>query len=306
MTVSDMPTVFWDEGAERPYKPLNFNISQFNAEVTLRKALQWSLNIPAIQVMTYAGVDDVKANALRWGIHHSWEGQWGLSSVLGSLDVTLYDMTQVYTVFANYGQYIPLNAIDHITDASGRVIYQYHMPAPVQVMSPQTAFMITSILSDNPARAGDFGTCSPLYLDPSTDDCRAHHGDSPNAWPAAAKTGTGQDFRDDWTIGYTTDYTMGVWAGNTDHTPMIRIDGITGAAPIWSKGMLYAEQNLPKQPFPVPPGVHRAPYTSGGVNSTDWFVDNAAPPPNIGVNGPAWTPCVVYHDDPNNPWDFCR
>ena len=278
MTVSDMPTVFWDEGQNRVYKPLNFNIDQFEGNITLRKALQWSLNIPAVKVMQYAGIDDVERNAMRMGIR-KWQGQWGLSSVLGSLDVTLYDMTQAYTVFANEGKYIPMYSIDHITDGASNVLFQYHAPLPVQVLSPQVAYMVTSVLSDNPARAGDFGTCSPLYLDPSKDDCLAHNGDSPNAWPAAAKTGTGQDFRDDWTLGYTMDYTMGVWAGNNDHTPMVRIDGITGAAPTWYRSLIYAEQNLPKRAFPVPDGMQRATYTSNGVTSTDWFLAGPLPPP---------------------------
>jgi membrane peptidoglycan carboxypeptidase len=304
ITVSDTPTIFWDAGQHKPYKPLNFNINQFNGQVTLRKALQYSLNIPAVKVMNYAGVDDVQANAQRWGIRR-WEGQWGLSSVLGSLDVTLYDMTQVYTVFANYGQYIPMHAIDRITDGTGASLFQYQAPQPVQVMSPQVAYLITSILSDNPSRAGDFGACSPLYLDADKADCQAYNGDSPHTWPAAAKTGTGQDFRDDYTIGYTMDYTMGVWAGNTDHTPMIRIDGITGAAPTWYRGMLYAERNLAKRPFPVPPGVHRDTYTSDGVTSTDWFVDGPTPP-GMGSGGPPYIPCVTYNNDPANPWDYCK
>jgi penicillin-binding protein 1A len=304
MVVSDTPTIFYDAGQNTTYKPLNFNIHQFNQEVTLRKALQFSLNIPAVKVMTFAGVDDVQANAQRWGIKR-WQGQWGLSSVLGSLDVTLYDMTQVYTVFANYGQYIPMRAIDHITDGSGDVLFQYHQPRPIQVMSPQVAYLITSILSDNPSRAGDFGTCSPLYLDPSKADCEAHHGDSPNAWPAATKTGTGQDFRDDYTLGYTMDYTMGVWAGNTDHSPMLRIDGITGAAPTFYRSMIYAERNLPKTQFPVPQGVHRGTYTSNGVTTTDWFMDGPTLPPNAGNGGPSYIPCLIYNKDESNPWDFC-
>jgi len=304
MTVSDMPTVFWDEGQNRVYKPLNFNNHQFEGNITLRKALQWSLNIPAVKVMQYAGVEDVQRNAMRMGIR-KWEGQWGLSSVLGSLDVTLYDMTQAYTVFANEGKYIPMYSIDHITDGASSVLFQHREVLPVQVLSPQVAYMVTSVLSDNPSRAGDFGTCSPLYLDPSRDDCFAHNGDSPNAWPAAAKTGTGQDFRDDWTLGYTMDYTMGVWAGNNDHTPMVRIDGITGAAPTWYRSLLYAEQKLPKRAFPTPSGMQKATYTSNGVTSSDWFLAGPLPPPNIGNSGPTVVPCIVYHDDPNNPWDFC-
>jgi hypothetical protein len=82
------------------------------------------------------------------------------------------------------------------------------------------------------------------------------------------------------------------------------VDGVTGAAPIWYHSMLYAEKNLPKTPFPVPTGVHRATYTSNGITSTDWFLDGPTPPPNIGNTGPAH-PCIVYHDNPNDPWDYC-
>lgn len=303
-TIGNEPSVFWDAGAGTVYKPLNADNHHLSPNLTLRNALQLSQNIPAVKTMQFAGVDDVRQNAMRWGIHSWRDGSiWGLSSALGTLEVHLIDMVQVYTVFANYGQYIPLNAIDHITDSSGDLLFQYHVPQPVQVLSPQIAFLITSILSDNLARAPEFGHCSVLYLDPSTDDCYYHNGNSPNVWPAAAKTGTGQDLKDDWTMGYTMDYTMGVWAGNNNDTSMQWVDGVTGAAPIWNRSLLYAERNLPKTPFPVPSGVHRATYTSNGVTSTDWFIDGMTPPPNIGNTTPA--PCIVYHDNGPIAWDYC-
>ena len=301
-TIANEPTVFWDAGAGVPYKPLNADNHHLTPNMTLRNALQLSQNIPAVKVMEYAGIANVEANVERMGIRDT-KGTWGLSSVLGTLNVHLIDLVQAYTVFANYGQFIPLHAIDTITDSSGDVLFQYHTPQPVQVLSPQVAFLITSILSDNQARAPEFGTCSVLYLDPDTGDCYYWHGNSPHAWPAAAKTGTGQDLTDDWAMGYTMDYTMGVWAGNNDYSNMQWVDGVTGAAPIWYHSMLYAEQNLPKRPFPVPSGVHLATYTSNGVTTTDWFIDGPTPPPNIGNTGP--TPCIVYHDNPNDPWDYC-
>jgi membrane peptidoglycan carboxypeptidase len=283
-TAADVLTAFYVPGETAPYVPTDFNPTQFRGTVTLRHALQDSLNIVAVRVMRYAGVDNVRQMAERLGVTQWAQGdRWGLSSALGSLDVTLYEMVQAYTIFANYGQFIPLHAIDHITDGSGNVVYQYAPPAvPQQVLDPRIAYMITSILSDNPSRADEFGGCSPLYLDPSQADCQAYHFNSPNVWPAAAKTGTGQDFTDDWTLGYTRDYTMGVWAGNNDHTPMYHIDGVTGSAPIWQRSMLYAEQGLPKQPFPVPQGMQRAYYCSNGVCTTDWFMAGRLPPPNVG------------------------
>ena len=324
MTIADTPTVFWDAGANKPYKPLDFNAQSFAGEITLRDALQNSLNIPAVKVMQYASIPDVERNATRMGLR-SYLGAWGLSSVLGTLDVTPYDMVQMYTVLANYGQFIPLHSIDRITDSLGNTLFTYQQPRPVQVLTPQAAYMVSSVLEDNGART-EFGLCSPLYLDPyispdlpgyitssrqgpiGSKECGAiyaGHGKSPNAWPAAVKTGTASDFTDDWTVGYTMDYTMAVWAGNNNHTPMNRIDGITGAAPTWYRTMIYAEQrdNLPKRDFPVPQGMQRATWTSNGVTSTDWFLAGALPPSNIGSTGTKFTPC--FTNDPNNPWNFC-
>lgn len=304
LTIADMPTTFWDEGQQKPYKPLDFTRNEFRGELTLRTALQFSLNIPAVKTMEFAGVDDVKVLSQRMGITKIGPNStYGLSTVLGALGVTPLEMTQAYSVFANYGQYIPLHAIDVISDTSNNTLFQYHVPQPVQVLSPQVAYMISSVLSDNPARAGDFGACSQLYLDADLGgDCAYYGGNSPNAWPAAVKTGTGQDFVDDWTVGYTTDYTMGVWVGNDDNTSMRNIDGVTGAAPIWHNSMIYAERNLPKTQFPVPSGLQRASYTSNGITTTDWFLAGTLPPSGIGNGGPAILPCITEPD--TGGWEY--
>lgn len=324
MTISDTPTVFWDEGASKTYKPLDFDATHFSGEITLRTALQNSLNIPAVKVMQYASIPDVQRNTERMGLRY-YKGAWGLSSVLGTLDVTPFDMAQMYTVLANYGQFIPLHGIDRISDSLGNNLFTYQQPRPVQVLTPQATYMTTSILEDNGSRT-EFGLCSPLFLDPGISpdnpgyitssrqgpigsrECNAiyaNHGRSTNAWPAAVKTGTASDFTDDWTVGYTMDYTMAVWAGNNNHTAMNRIDGITGAAPTWYRTMLYAEQrdNLPKRDFPVPQGMQRAKWTSNNVTTTDWFLAGALPANNIGSTGANFMPC--FTNDPNNPWNYC-
>ncbi|HEX6799219.1 MAG TPA: transglycosylase domain-containing protein [Ktedonobacterales bacterium] len=316
MTVGDVPTAFWDGGlgpyGGQSYRPLDYDAVHATGTVTLRTALDWSLNIPAVRVMQYAGIQDTMNTVERMGIT-SWRGTWGLASVLGALDVTPFEMAQAYTVFANYGQYIPLHAINAISDSAGDVLYQYAPPMPVQVMDPRIAFLITSILTDNASRAGDFGGCSPLYLDPymglsqqqthytfnaayGSAQCgylTSHRYLSPLAWPTAAKTGTAQDFRDDWTMGYTMDYTAAVWVGNNNDTPMINIDGISAAAPIWYSTMLYAEEheNQQRKAFPVPPGVHLGRYCSAGVCTTDWFLDGTTLDSNVGESGDA-LPCV--------------
>jgi membrane peptidoglycan carboxypeptidase len=264
--VHNEPTRFWDPGAQTWYTPKDADNHHLAANMTVRNALQLSQNIPAVETMQFAGVSRVEANAQRWGIT-DWLGTWGLSSAIGSLDVHPIDMVQAYTVFANYGQYIPLHAIDSIRNAAGALVYQYQQPKPTQVLDPRIAYEITSILSDNPSRIPEFNVCSPLYLDASQADCYAHHGNSPNAWPAAAKTGTGDDLTNDWAMGYTMDYTMGVWVGNNNFSPMQWVDGVTGAAPIFYHSMVYAERNLPKTPFPVPSGLQRA---NGALGGTDW------------------------------------
>ncbi|MGH2514858.1 MAG: transglycosylase domain-containing protein [Ktedonobacterales bacterium] len=332
MTIGDIPTEFWDAGAGVAYKPLDYDNLNVTGEVTLRTALDWSLNIPAVKVMQYAGVDTVKAQVARMGITQT-EGTWGLSSVLGAIQVTPFEMAQAYTVFANYGQFIPLYAIDSITDSTGDVLFKYVTPQPVQVMDPRVAFLMTSILSDNASRTGDFGQCTPLYLAEyngpgqyhfgtggdqavaGTPTCLAmnpgNHYLSPNAWPTAAKTGTGQNFTDDWTMGYTRDYTAAVWVGNNNNTSMgipgsnlPGIDGVTGAAPIFYQSMLYAEesQNLAKRGFPVPQqGVRPERFCSNGVCTTDWFLTGVPAPNNIGEDG-THLPCVAL--DPKGGWDY--
>ncbi len=315
MSVDDDPTTFWD--GDQVYRPTDFDRNEATGQDTLRTALDWSLNIPAVKVMQFAGIQNVENLVERMGITQ-WQGTWGLSSVLGALDVTPFEMVQAYTVFANYGYYIPLHGINEITDSSGNVLYRYTVPVPVQVMDPRVAFLITSILSDNASRAGDFGPCNPLYLDPKLFGAHFANGDrsfipsecdalyankylSPNAWPTAAKTGTGEYFNDDWTMGYTMDFTGGVWVGNNNNTPMQApngihgIDGITGAAPIWYHSMIAAEKdsNSPKTPFPVPSGVHQMRYCSHGLCTTDWFLEGYTPPPNLGEI-PEPVPCVSF------------
>jgi membrane peptidoglycan carboxypeptidase len=114
--------------------------------------------------------------------------------------------------------------------------------AASQVMDPRIAFMVTDILRDNNARSEEFGTNSALKL----------------SRPSAAKTGTTNDFRDNWTIGYTPQIVTAVWVGNNDHTPMINVDGITGAGPIWHDYMEYALKSLPVKDFVQPPGLARS------------------------------------------------
>jgi len=145
------------------------------------------------------------------------------------------------------------------------------------VISPQLAYMMTNVLSDNQSRIPEFFDCNPLQLY-SNSQTNCWYGNRGTVRPAAAKTGTTNDFRDNWTVGYTTDYVMGVWAGNDNNSPMYNVTGVQGAAPIWHDSMLVAEQGHPVHDFVYPGGLDRQTVTySDGVKTTDWFMPGTEP-----------------------------
>jgi membrane peptidoglycan carboxypeptidase len=292
MPIYDGPTAF-PYSTSFGYKPLDYSRT-FTGQQTVRTALQQSLNVPAVKALEFAGVDDTLNMAERLGIT-AYKGTPGLSMTLGSLDIHMIDLVSAYSTFANYGVRNPPFGIWRITDQTGKTIYQY-TPHGEQVVSPQISFLITNVLSDNASRAQEFGSCSPLYLETAS-DCYA----GKPARPAAAKTGTTEDFRDDLTMGYTMDYTMGVWVGNTDDHPTNEANGIVGAAPIWNAAMLAAEAGHPFVNFPVPPGVEKDYYCGNGRCSTDWFITGAVPQGAVGNSGQK-VPClkVQTRSDGNN------
>ena len=245
--------------------------------MTLRCALQNSLNVPAVRVLQHVGVNNAMITAQAMGIT-SYEGTPGLSLVLGGLDVRLLDHTSAMGVFANSGVRQPYYSISKIVEGStGQILFQHQTVPGTQVISPQVAYMMTNVLSDNTSRTPEFFDCNVLQLYAhAQQDC--YNGNRGAVRPAAAKTGTTQDFRDNWTVGYTTDYVLGVWAGNDDNSPMINVTGVQGAAPIWHDAMLLAEQGHPIQDFQNPGGLQQATVTyPDGVTSTDWFLPDTVP-----------------------------
>ena len=146
-----------------------------------------------------------------------------------------------------------------------------------RAISPQLAYMMTNVLSDNASRIPEFYDCNVLQLySKSQNDC--YNGNRGVVRPAAAKTGTTEDFRDNWTVGYTTDYVMGVWAGNDNNSPMYQVTGVMGAAPIWHDSMLLAERGHPIRNFTNPGGLVQATITyPDGVRTTDWFLAGKVP-----------------------------
>jgi 1A family penicillin-binding protein len=245
----DVPTQFPD-GANPPYEPRNYD-GKFHGGMTVRTALSNSFNIPAVKTLEFVGIyddpntpekDGMIAMAERLGITSLTRNDYGLSLTLGGGDVSLIDMTSAYSVFANGGQRMPPVSILKITDFAGNIIYEYKPEAGEQVIRPEHAYLISSILSDNNARSLMFGPNSPLNL----------------SFQVAAKTGTTNDIRDNWTLGYTPDLVTGVWIGNADYTPMVNSSGLSGAAPIWSQFMEFAVPyvtNGAPTPFNRPGGI---------------------------------------------------
>jgi len=261
----DVPTDFPD-GANPPYVPKNYD-DRFHGGMTVRTALSNSFNIPAVKTLEFVGIYDdpntpekegMIAMAEKLGITSLTRPDYGLSLTLGGGDVSLLQMTSAFSVFANGGKKVPPVAILKIVDFEGTVIYEYKPPEGEQVIRPEHAFLISSILSDNQARSPMFGLNSALNL----------------PFQVAAKTGTTNDFRDNWTLGYTPDLATGVWVGNADYTPMVNTTGLSGAAPIWSQFMQYAvpyiSNNNPTS-FVIPPGIsEKIVCNISGAEPSNW------------------------------------
>lgn len=213
----------------KEYIPQNYD-GKFRGEVTLRQALAQSLNIPSVKVLVeLAGIEDSVTTAKEAGITTLKNPSfYGPALVLGGGEVRLLDMVSAYGVFATNGRRIPPVTILSIEDAKGEVVWQ-NRNTPIQILPPQVAQLVTDILSDNEARTPIFGPRSPLYIP---------------QYRVAVKTGTTQEFKDAWTIGYTSDIVAGVWAGNNDNTPVSKKSGVGLAAPIWNRFMLQILPSL--------------------------------------------------------------
>lgn len=226
--LQDRPTTFGGN-----YKPKNYD-GTFRGPVLVRRALANSLNVPSVEVMNKVGVPQTLEMAKNLGITTlNEENNYGLSLVLGSGEVPLLEITQAYAVFANSGKRINPTSILKIENKYGETIDEHNIQEE-QVISEESAFLITSILSDTQTRAEIFGNALNISR------------------TAAVKTGTSEDFRDSLTIGYTPNLTIGVWVGNNDNTPMDNVAGSLGAAPIWRNLMEQFLKDSPAETF-IPP-----------------------------------------------------
>ncbi len=308
------------------YTPVNYD-GQYHGPVTVREALANSYNVPAVQTLRQVGVDYLLWMMHRVGVQSlaADPSRYGLSLTLGGGEVSPLELTTAYAVLANGGVYVPSTSITCVTDSDGAVLYEYERRCPAetrltdrsksvlasgaQVMDPRVAFVISHILSDNAGRTPAMGANSPLYTP---------------GLPTSVKTGTTNDFKDNWTVGFTRNIAIGVWAGNTDNTAMVNISGLQGAAPIWNELMtgIYGNPALLDVLGPRPPddahlqppgGVSQAqicdvsrtslrdPALSCTPGRTEWFLDSPAAVPDNSGNMVAPPPTEVPPPAANGP-----
>jgi membrane peptidoglycan carboxypeptidase len=303
--------VLWDTQIRIPqftgpdYVPRNYDGS-FHGPMRMRRALANSYNIPAIQAVRYIGVDYLLQMMNRFGVESLGldASRYGVSLTLGGGEVTLLELTRAYSVFANGGALVESTAILCVLDNENNVLYEYENGCPAtvdnnavtrtsqtvtrtglgsQILDPRIAFIISDIMADNAARATEMGSNSDLRTDGIT---------------TSVKTGTTDDVKDNWTVGYTRNLAVGVWVGNNNGDPMQNTTGLTGAAPIWNRvfrtvynnpqwmdelrvdGQLQPDQHNP------PPGTSNRricnirnlydPATACASTVNEWFLDTPA------------------------------
>lgn len=266
----DVPTCFNVNG-QKSYCPKNYD-NTFRGPVSLRQSLANSLNIPAVKQLALNGIDSFIATASAMGIS-TWtdQSQYGLSLTLGGGEITMLDMAKAFSTFANQGVTVPLTSILKVVSYDGQVLEEFDadklgslvavmpqdwdtfwseqslpkteiLPSDPKVTLPkEISFIISDILSDNNARSATFGTNSQLVIPGHT---------------VSVKTGTTNDLKDNWTVGYTPDYLAITWVGNNDNSSMSYVaSGVTGASPIWNTIMRKLLKNTKDKPLSKPENV---------------------------------------------------
>ncbi len=280
--VFDVPTQFSTECSPKDvtnstppcYAPVNFD-NTFRGPMTFETALAQSINIPAIKVLYLVGIQKAIQLAEAMGLTSLGDAnRYGLTLVLGGGEVRLLDLTSAYAVFANSGvKNTPVGILE--VDNNKGVVLQKYTPKPERVLPKNIANSINAMLSDNPARVPEYTLHSPLYFP---------------GYDVAVKTGTTDDTRDAWVVGYTPSIAIGTWAGNNDNTPMKKSIAGLILAPSWNKIMAYAISKYPKKYFgeanPIPATV---PLMLQG----NWRIPD--------LNGEIIPHSLLYWTDKNNP-----
>lgn len=255
--LKDIPTSFQLDKYSPPYKPHDYDY-KYRGIVTPRRALANSLNIPAVEVITKVGIPSTIDQAEQMGITIPGDpSQYGPALALGAAEVSPLQMTEAYATLADNGYHNPAILIKKIIDKSGNTIFDYQ-PSPVEVAPPGAVYQVTSILSDNKARAEEFGNTLTINR------------------PAAVKTGTSENNIDTWTLGYTPSLAIGVWVGNNDHSPTNNLIGALGAAPVWRNLMEHYLAGTPVEQFTPPSDLVKAPICKGSPQS-EYFLPGTQP-----------------------------
>ncbi|MBP9670351.1 penicillin-binding protein [Candidatus Woesebacteria bacterium] len=298
----DTPICFSVAG-QADYCPKNYD-NTFRGSTQIRFALGNSLNIPAVKVLSLNSLGNFISFARKMGIT-TWNDptQYGLSLTLGGGEVMMTDLATAFGVFANSGVKVPLHPILKVEDSSGKVLEEYKPEDGKRngekVLSEQTAFLISHILSDNNARSASFGTSSVLNVPGKT---------------VSVKTGTTNNLRDNWTIGYTPNLLVATWVGNNDNSPMSYVaSGVTGASPIWQKIMRYALRDVKTPGIEKPEGIEGASVCSNsGVlpsadtpceNRYEYFIEGTVPTENMITKRELFVNKTTHHP-PNNESEF--
>lgn len=291
--LADVVTEFPGKDDKTPYIPKNYDGKEHGL-LHLRDALGSSINIPAVKLTALVGVDKVLAQGFRMGLT-SLEptketiSRVGLSMALGGAEVRLLDLTVAYGAFANGGNKILPVAIMKIQDGSGKTIFEQKTVKQERVVDEKIAFLINSVLMDNKARLLTFGENSYLNMGNKQ---------------IAVKTGTTNDLRDNWTVGWNRDFIVGVWVGNNNNDKMKNVaSGVSGAAPIWRREILEVIKGKSDVKFDQPSGIVQRdvdkvsgyPAHDGFASYQDWFVEGAVPT----ATDPIHTKIKLCKNDPN-------
>ena len=291
-TILDDSPVVYSTAGQPPYAPVNYD-GKFHGRMLLRYAFANSYNVPAVKTLAAIGIPSMIEIGKRMGIT-AWDetNRFGLSLTLGGGEVTMLDITKAYGTLANSGKKVELNPILKVTDYKGTVLQDFTKPNENQAISPEIAFILSDILADNNARTNAFGPNSQLVIKDHT---------------VSVKTGTTNDKRDNWTIGYTPSILTAVWVGNNDNSPMNQelTSGVTGAAPIWNKIMTELLKSKPDEKIVKPEGVIAVQICSvNGLlpckecpTKTEYFIKGTEPRTACTKIAPSPTPRVIDTSD---------
>jgi penicillin-binding protein 1C len=240
--IMDTEVVFPIGAGQKDYRPVNYN-GKFNGPMQLRYALGNSINVTAVKMLAKVGLENMLTQAYEMGLStleptRENMSRLGLSVTLGGGEVKLVEMAEAYGSFANQGLKMDLTGVLKVEDEDGKVLEEFRPGSGKRVMSEQEAFLISDILADNSARELTFGAVNGLII---------------SGRKVAVKTGTTNDKRDNWCIGWTPNLLVGVWVGNNDNSEMGRVaSGVSGATPIWRRVMSGGLKNRPNVEFSIP------------------------------------------------------